>query len=1173
MKVNEQSLEVECRSADNVDEIIPRTPSMQSDRVPHIRGFEYSKVSYEKEGDGTVTIHLQFMTNRPMFAGTRIYFKIPGFSSQRTAVPLIGDAAEYVYRETADLDLPENLVTFSLNRSLYSDERICTLSMRGMFLPPALYKDDPSLQLWTSDLGAPKQSVLTSPEHGNGHKEFIMSEISFNPALPEVISEINISVMPNIPFYQGNAIKLHLHGVECPQVMVPLVGPDAYRFGNVGIWRERANTLSLIVAQQETVNTTKLTNVSIPASSGCLAPLKLTKNDGILAIEGVGAFIEKEGIKSSPKIGTRKYITQSTLTFAPSDPLSLTVLSFLFVANADVLPSSTVYFKLGGLGRDMENPSGEVRLSGINAPLFNGSVGYWDNDEALLTVIVIDTIPKIESGRQVQFFIEKDQRFLLPYAMYQRDPSLYLSIPEAGIDPQLFDMTTRVNLEGKSFVVSKLSYGKPNEVSYPNSRTDIRIEFKPNVVLGQGSVIRLSLPGFKFPYPAVPMRPPDDDLYTTTFHVFKYDPMNETYFCEWDAANELLEFTVAAGSSIDSTRSTRLLLPADKAFGRLPAELDTNDARLRIESKQGQIILQEAIKESDEVIGRMFLESSLTYTPKNKLSTFMMHLHLLATVNITAFNPIKLKLPGFVNVMGYEKIHLSGRDARYVEIPETSVGSRDEIVAAASWHKDIDELVITPIRGPNDRFQFFAYNNIELTIEESQGFILPRTLYRNDPSIQVSSTNNVLMEPVKVSPLVGDGPYEAQRFCFVLYEKGTRTANPMCRRNPCYPPIRDPCSRRELERCLCEDVLQAPTEMTVHGFQLYAEDQLVVIPETESCADPNLAQFEGFRVRQNPTVAFDRSSLTFPNVSTSETGYYKLCLIHFGEVFDIGSATVRPACSPSALVMVEGICVEHCPMSKTPVAGECRTDPVAMKPVDTEAILVSLRLKQNEEASQLNIFSMSWDDPERQQFVYQFSSEMGKFLNVGLNRFKITSISNGSVIVNVVMTPSDNAFDASPSDVLTDRSPRGLLSLLRMLQSDEMSAVYTNKFFMNVDRVYQPPPVFVRECNDREYRTICHYEPLLLPVAQGIFLFATTTWIGMVALLFICLVAWTLDRDTKHSNISEFQDDGSVIGLKPEMEAEFARSWLENRHTLTAEQVKKNANKRAMALLKTKNGT
>jgi hypothetical protein len=1168
MKVNEQTLEVECRSADDVDEIIPRTPSMQSDRVPHIRGFEYSQVRYEEAPDGTVTVHLAFMTNRPMFAGTKIYFKIPGFSSQRTRIPLTGNAAKFIYRETAVLDLPENLVTLSFNKSFYSDEQVATLSMSGMFLPPALYKNDPSLQLWTSDLGAPKQSVQTSPEHGKGFKEFTVSIIEFNPPLPELVSEINFTVQPSIPFYQGNAIKFHLHGVECPQVEIPIVGPDAFRFGNVGIWRSGAHTLSLIVATQETVNTSRLTNVSVPLSSGCQAPLKLTKNDGILAIEGVGAFIKKEGIKSSPKIGTRKYITQSTLEFDPSDPMALTVLKFLFVANADILPTSVVYFKLGGLGRDMDNPTGEVRLSGINAPLFNGSIGYWDNDAALLTVTVIDSIDKIESGRQVQFFIEKDQNFRLPYAMYQRDPSLFLSIPEAGIDPQLFDMTTRVNLEGKAFTVSKLAYGKPNEVSYPNSVTDIRIEFKPNVVLGQGSVVLLTLPGFSFPYPDLPMKAPDDDLYTDTFHVFLYDAMNETHYCSWLAESEQLQLTVAEGKTIATAKSTRFVIPGEGGFGRLPAQLKTNDRSLTIQSTEGQIILEESIKQSDEVIGRMFTESSLSYTPKNKLSTFMMKIHLVATVNITANNAIKLKLPGFVNVMAYTKIHLSGRDARYVEIPETTVGGRDEIVAAATWIPDLEELVITPIHGESDNFMFYAYNNITLTIEESQGFILPRTLYQNDPSIKVSSVNNVLQESVKISPLVGDGPYEAQRFCFTLYEKGTRTANPICRRNPCYPPIRDPCSKRELERCLCEDTLYAPTEMVVHGFQLYAEDRLVVIDESRSCADPNLEASPQFKVRANPTVSFDRQTLVFPNVTSTETGYYKLCLIHFGEVFDIGSASVRPACNPSELVMVEGICVEHCPTSKVPVAGTCKTDPVAVQPVDTEAILVSIRLKQNEEASQLAIFSMSWEDPERQQFVYQFSSEMGKFLNVGLNRFKITSVSNGSVIVNVVMTPSDEAMEAEPSDAMSDRSPRGLLSLLRMLQSDEMSAVYSNKFFQNVDRVYQPPPVFVRPCEDGEYRTICHYLPLIPSVSQSVVLFITATGVAMVVLMFLCMVIWTLDKDTKGTDLNDFKDDGTVIALKPEMEAEFARSWLESRHTMTVEQVKKNANKQAMAVLK-----
>merc|ERR1719247_661302 len=124
--------------------------------------------------------------------------------------------------------------------------------------------------------------------------------------------------------------------------------------------------------------------------------------------------------------------------------------------------------------------------------------------------------------------------------------------------------------------------------------------------------------------------------------------------------------------------------------------------------------------------------------------------------------------------------------------------------------------------------------------------------------------------------------------------------------------------------------------------------------------------------------------------------------------------------------MVEGICVEHCPLTKIPVAGECKTDPVALK-----------------------------------------------FLDVELGRFRLVSISNGSVIVNVVLVPADGVLGTNE---IQSRSPEGLLSMLRALQADEMSAVYENKFFQNVDRMYAPPHVNVRECADSEYRTICPFQ-------------------------------------------------------------------------------------------------
>ena len=44
----------------------------------------------------------------------------------------------------------------------------------------------------------------------------------------------------------------------------------------------------------------------VPESAECVSPEKLSANDGILSIEGVGAFIKQEAIKFSPPIGRSK---------------------------------------------------------------------------------------------------------------------------------------------------------------------------------------------------------------------------------------------------------------------------------------------------------------------------------------------------------------------------------------------------------------------------------------------------------------------------------------------------------------------------------------------------------------------------------------------------------------------------------------------------------------------------------------------------------------------------------------------------------------------------------------------------------------------------------------------------------------------------------------------------
>jgi hypothetical protein len=65
----------------------------------------------------------------------------------------------------------------------------------------------------------------------------------------------------------------------------------------------------------------------------------------------------------------------------------------------------------------------------------------------------------------VSFFLESDQNFRLPFAMYPNDPSLYMEIPAAGIKQQGFTSTTRVNKEAKQFTISQLTYGEsPQDV-------------------------------------------------------------------------------------------------------------------------------------------------------------------------------------------------------------------------------------------------------------------------------------------------------------------------------------------------------------------------------------------------------------------------------------------------------------------------------------------------------------------------------------------------------------------------------------------------------------------------------------------------------------------------------------------------------------------------------------
>jgi len=658
-------------------------------------------------------------------------------------------------------------------------------------------------------------------------------------------------------------------------------------------------------------------------------------------------------------------------------------------------------------------------------------------------------------------------------------------------------------------------------------------------------------------------------LYDETYTYF-LKVNGSTPYAAWDPVNEFLDFTVAKGYVVENTKVTSIFLHEEEAFFRLPDRLDENDPTLTIQSMFGQIIFEEPIKESSQVVDRQFDISRFIYTPRTKQSTFMFQIQLKPTVPITWDNPIILTLPGFTNVLDmheppYTHIHVTGIDGYRVELPPANRFAQDAqgIEAAAQWQEDRSELMIWP----RQMDPFLAFHLIDFIIEESQGFILPEKLLENDPTLRIESQDNILSDRVKESPLVGDEPKQHQRYCMRQYEKGTRTRISTCRvpdctskpANPlesgcCWPPLVDPCSPRELDRCSCPPVEDTPGPMVVTGFQIYAQDFVAAIPLDKECGhDFEKHQNPGFMIRNvDSTVTEDREELSFAmeDVVSSVTGFFRLCMRHFETIYDIGHVSVRPSCSPSTLVMVEGICVEHCPTTKKPVAGDCVLDPVARMPLDDVPILISLRMNKKS-LDEDEIFRKNWEDPERKQFSYMFTSEMARTLNAAMDRFSIRSISNGSVIVNSVLVPSGE-------DALT-RSPSGLLSLLRALQADEMSQIYTNPFFQTIERDYKPDPVAVRKCDDGDYRVICPYHvPNDIDSFQAVLLLALATVMCLVVLSVFCLCAWRFDTESKGNDYGS-GNEADGLTLDPSMQAEFARSWLESRPMKSIDAVKREA--------------
>ncbi len=61
-------------------------------------------------------------------------------------------------------------------------------------------------------------------------------------------------------------------------------------------------------------------------------------------------------------------------------------------------------------------------------------------------------------------------------------------------------------------------------------------------------------------------------------------------------------------------------------------------------------------------------------------------------------------------------------------------------------------------------------------------------------------------------------------------------SDPFCAIADCDPPIYDPCSASELERCGCSvEFSESPLPLTIRGFQLVLNDKVGFVPIHQRC--------------------------------------------------------------------------------------------------------------------------------------------------------------------------------------------------------------------------------------------------------------------------------------------------------------------------------------------------
>lgn len=1151
MDPNSNMILVEARSLDSIDEIIAKTVVDQSSNVPRVRTFVYSEFRYRLARPNERTdVTFRFLMNRPLFADQTLYVRMSGFRSDVVDIVLIGPTKFNFQNDMARWYMPENLMVLSVVKTLYCDEQITEIIFSDMSLPPALYANDPSLLLWTSDPDAPQESVLTSPELcgkvcGGEQKTFGRSQIAFTPAEPRLPANVTFTILPSIYFYQNDMIVLHLYGFVCTSVYIPLDGPGASQIDQgAARWNGDEYTLTLVVAENEIIDNVLPFIITITEDKNFRLPGLLSKNDGTLRIEGRGALITERPLLKVPAMGDPKSVISSRVDIEPywpsnpQTPFARVIISFIL--NSDVLPGSSITIRLGGLLRNPPevqlNPigwstgrSGKVQLLGKNAPLFYRQ-GDWNHDACVLT---LKTKPEyIFAGETIVFFLERDEFFQLPPAAYQNDPAFRIAIPGAGIAEEQFLYSTKWIDNSKTWVQTEVWYGDPGSVWYPGDAPDFNMRFQSNVDLYAGSIITLRLPGFKSTGTTIFFSAPDKAVSN------EYDISSFIRTAAWNPFTEELQITVPVGNAI-IRRTNVMRIRAFGTFGfMLPTtQLYQNDPRLTIRVNGNQFIYEEPLQKSPRIVKRTFLVSEFQYRPPIKEGIFLFVMKLVPSVNISYPSDIVINLPGFRNSLSKQQIEITGASRRYIKL------------AQGFWNETTEMLTLPTIfNGPVMPLDVL----LQFEIKESQGFILPSMLQQDGPSIRIRSVNNILWEPIKKSPMVGDMPYAPHRFCMIQYEESVRTRMPLCpSAADCDPPLTDPCSATELARCGCDTRLDEKFNFTISGFNLVDTDMMYFLPYEQLCSlTPGPLYLQAFTLQTDqPMVSTARDRAEFYGFRCTKPGYYRMCYKHAGILFDVGFVKVTPACG-APYVSVGGVCVENCPSTKIPYAGECIKDPLALDDSDTQALMLSVVMADPMISGTQHLSIRNSDDQEYQYYVYRFTYELARLLNCDPSRINVASISHGSTVSNVVFTPVAG----------NGRSPQALISLLRALQSDASSSFYQNAFFQVikkpdsinqiVTRRYNPAPLKVRLCRDGEYRVFCPYAGDLMPLGSAYTIFVVLMLVFPVLLGLLGCCCWIADFDRRTGVDEETYDKLRTKPAEVEdtlKQIEFARSWLEGR--------------------------